>query len=140
PPARARMVPARGPAAAAAAAAAEHDHLPHDDVGPVADVALVVLGLRVLEATLDVEAVALVYVLLDEVGQPIEERAAVPLGLLLLLAAAIGEGAICRGRELRHLASAGDREDLRLRTDVSDQHDLVEGPSHSNRLSAGRFP
>src|SRR5690606_13157874 len=87
---RARIVAARR----TAAAAAEHDHLPHDDVGPVADVALVVLGLRVLEATLDVEAVALVYVLLDEVGQPIEERAAVPLGLLLLLAAAIGEGAI----------------------------------------------
>src|SRR5690606_15455531 len=44
-------------AATTAAAAAEHDHLAHDDVGPVADVALVVLGLAVLDATLDVEAV-----------------------------------------------------------------------------------
>src|SRR5687767_12658171 len=52
----------------AASAAAQHDHLPHVDLGAVAGLALLVLPLPVLDPAFDVELVALLHVLLDDVG------------------------------------------------------------------------
>src|SRR5688572_5899672 len=48
---------------------AQHDQLAHVDLGDVAGLVLLVLILAILDASFDVQLVALLHVLLDDVGQ-----------------------------------------------------------------------
>src|SRR5579875_2169990 len=84
----------------ATAARAEHHELAYADLGGVARLVLLVLPLAVLDGSLDVETIALLHVLLDDVGEAhslpapvrVPRDAAMPLGLLLLVAARTGPG------------------------------------------------
>src|SRR5215472_14705662 len=78
---RARGGPGRG-----TGAAAEHLQLVADDLGRVALVALLVLPLARPQAPFDVDLRALAQIFAGDLGQAAEERDAVPLGALLLLA------------------------------------------------------
>src|SRR5690606_19456883 len=103
----------------------------HDNVGPVLLTALVILRHRVLDASLDIEAIALLHVLLDQVGESVPEREAMPLGLLLLLPAPVVERTVRGERDLGDLDATARRLDLGLVTDVPDEHHLVEGATHA---------
>src|SRR5688572_9049934 len=72
---------------AAALAPAEHLHHVGADLGAVAVLTVLVLPLARAQAALDVHLRALLQVLAGHLGQPPEERDAVPLGGFLHLAA-----------------------------------------------------
>src|SRR5579863_860207 len=71
----------------AAATAAEHLQLVADDLGRVTVIPLLVLPLARAQAALDIHLRSLLQVLGGDLCQASEERHAVPLGALLLLAA-----------------------------------------------------
>src|SRR5690242_13434693 len=75
---------------AAAAAAAQHDQLTDVDLGAVPGLAVFVCPLPILDAPFDVDLVALLDVLLDDVGELgsfcVPDHTAVPLRLFLSVA------------------------------------------------------
>src|SRR5262245_49655002 len=68
-------------------AAAQHLHLLGDDLGGVVVLAFLVLPLARLQAPLDVHRAPFLQVLTSDLGEPVVEDDAMPLGFLLLLAA-----------------------------------------------------
>src|SRR5262245_27010848 len=115
---------------AAAGSTTKHHQVTDDNVGPVARLAGFILGLRVLDRAFDVQAIALVHVLLDDVCGAVPSRAAVPLCFFLLLSTAVSPLAVRCERELCDLGAAARRAELGLRADVADQHDFVERTTH----------
>src|SRR5688500_2790950 len=118
----------------AASAAAQHDQLADVDLGRVARLIFLVLPLPVFDAPLDVDLVALLDVLLDDVGQlrplGVPADAAVPLGLLLPFTRWSVPGPTRREREARDAVSAGGGSNLRISPEISDQRHLVQASAH----------
>jgi hypothetical protein len=82
--------------------------------------------LRVLDPPLDVEPVALVHPLLDDIDEPTEKGESMPLGLLLLLPGTVGPAAVGGEGELGHPGPRRRGADLGIVPDVANEHDLVE--------------
>src|SRR5207248_5480671 len=101
---------ARGSRARPAAAAAEHLQIVADDLGRIALVSLLILPLARVQAPLDVDLRALAQVLARDLREPPEERHAMPLGALLLLAGLLVPQAFARRHApVRDRASGGHR-------------------------------
>src|SRR2546426_8371690 len=89
----------------------QQEHFPRDDLGDVARLLLAIFPRAVLDAPFDVDAVALLHVLLGEVRQlgalvvPADD--AVPFGLLLLLPTLPRPLPARRQREVRHPGAVG---------------------------------
>src|SRR5690606_17500271 len=113
----------------ALAATTQHHHVLGDDLGHVSLIALLILPVARLQAAFDVHLTSLAQVLVADLGQPSPRDHPMPLGPLLALASIAsaelligGEPAIDDGR------SAGREPHLRGRSEVTDQHHLVEAP------------
>src|SRR5215207_10286156 len=113
---------------------AEHDQLAHVDLRAVARLTLLVLPLAVLDASFDVQLVALLHVLLDDVGElralGVPDHAAVPLRLLLLVTGLVVPGATRRERKGRDAVPTRGRPHLGIVPEVADQRHLVQAPAH----------
>src|SRR6266478_3706067 len=118
----------------ATATAAEHHELAHVDLGAVASLILLVLPLAILDATFDEELIALLAVLLDDVGQPcafgVPHHAPVPLRLLLLLTICRIPRPARRERECRDPVATRRRADFGIAAQVSDQHHFIQTSAH----------
>src|SRR5687768_7016075 len=108
-----------------AARRTEHDQLADVDFGRVLRLAILVLPLAILDPSLDVQLVALLYIPLHDIrerrGFAVPNHAAMPFRLFLLRAARVvpratgGEGERCDA------IAARDRSDFRIAAEVSDQ-------------------
>lgn len=108
-------------------------HLGRLDLGRPPGVAGVRLVGAVVDLALDVDAVALPQVLLDEPerrGQAVPHQHAVPLRLLAQLPVAALPAPRGTHRELRDAGPAADGADLGIGTQVADQSGLVEAARH----------
>src|SRR3990172_5929783 len=109
-------------------APAKHLHRVGDDLGRVAVMALLVLPLAGADAALDVDLRALLQVLAGDLRQAPEERDAVPLGRLLLLAARLVLPAIGgRDADIRHALAARQIASLGVGPEGSHQDHFVHG-------------
>src|SRR5690606_29136027 len=128
-----------GRRAALGTAVAEQDHLLHDDRRVEALLVALLAVVAVLDTTLDVQAITLLDVLLDHVGQLGEEGQPVPLGLLLALLAVLATPrAVRRQRDVGHLGPGPRRADLGIGADVAYEHYRVVRARHArSRTSDG---
>src|SRR4029077_13984169 len=118
--------PAAGPGAAA-----EHLQVVADDLGGVAVVALLVLPLTRAQAPLDVDLRALAQVLAGDFRQAAEQRHAVPLGALLLLARLLVAPALAGGdAQVRDRGAGGHGAGFGVGTQVADENDFVDATRH----------
>src|SRR6478752_1610855 len=120
---------------------AEEDQLLPLDLGGVAGLPLAILPGAVLDRPFDVDLVALLAVLLGDVGQlgvlGVPEDHPVPLRLLLLLPALVLP-AVARGhRQGGDLGSVGSAPHLRIGPQVPDESDLVQAPAHNDLPRTG---
>src|SRR5688572_30015525 len=103
---------------AAAAATAQHDQLTDVDLGGVPSLAVLVLPLPILDASFDVDLVALLDVLLDDVGElrslRVPHDAAMPFGLLLAVTRRAIPRPTRRKRKARDAVSAGGGSNFRI--------------------------
>src|SRR5437588_9466939 len=118
---------AHGPAAATA----EHLQIVADDLGRIAVVSLLILPLARAQAPLDIDLRALAQVLARDLREPPEERHAMPLGALLLLAALLVAPAFAgRDAQVRVRRSGGHRAGLGIGPQVSNDDDLIDATRH----------
>src|SRR5687767_10482223 len=121
---------------AAAAGTAQHDQLTNVDLGAVPGLAVLVLPLPVFDATFDVDLVALLYVLLDDILQlgplAVPDHTAMPLGLFLAFARRAGPRPAGREPEGRNAIAARRGSDLGVGPEVSDQGHLVQASAHDS--------
>src|SRR5437868_11298142 len=93
-----------------------------------------VLPLAILDASLDVNLVALLAIFLDDVGETgalgVPHHAAVPFGLLLLLTIWRIPLPARRERERRDPIATGRRPHLGIAAQVPDQHHFVQTSAH----------
>src|SRR6185436_4558298 len=135
---RRRVAPHFSARLTGARARAEHLHAVAHDLGGVAVLAFLVLPLARAQAALDVDLRALLQIFAGDLGQLAAEDDAVPLGLLLLLAARL-----VIPLERRRHRNVGDRRAvghiacLGIAPEVADQDDLVHR-CHSN-LPSNQF-
>src|SRR5512134_4065877 len=113
------------PAARPAATAHEAHVLAHDLRGP-ALLAVLVLPLARAERALDQHLATLGEVLLGEVGLLAEQHHAVPLGLVLPTAAAVGPALVGREVERGHRGPALRVADLGIPAEAAEEDDPVE--------------
>src|SRR6202034_1842262 len=113
------------------AAAAEHLQLVADDLGRVTLVALLVLPFAGAQAPFDIDLRALAQIFAGDLGEAPEERHAMPLGALLLLAALLIPPALAGGD-----AQVGDRRarghgaGLGVSAEVANQNHFVDAARH----------
>src|SRR5580658_585578 len=113
------------------AAAAEHLQLVADDLGRVTLVALLVLPFAGAQAPFDIDLRALAQIFAGDLGEAPEERHAMPLGALLLLAALLIPPALAGGD-----AQVGDRRarghgaGLGVGAEVANQNHFVDAARH----------
>src|SRR5437762_1357138 len=114
----------------------QHDQLTRDDLGDVARLFLAIFPRPVFDPPLDIDPVALLQVLLGNVGQGrklvVPADNPVPLRLLLLLTPVARPLAAGRHREGRHTGSVVRTAHLGIGTQVPDYHDLIETAAHNN--------
>src|SRR5262249_60137201 len=96
---------------------------------------LVVRPLAGLEPTLDVALAALGQVLAAELAELSPDHDAVPLGAFLLLARLVRPALARRDAEVGDGLPAGRETHLGIRTQVTDQDDLVDSSSHVDETS-----
>src|SRR5262249_37405184 len=132
PPARGRPTDRRR--WARTAPSPQHLHLVADNLGRIALVALLILPLASAQTALNVDLRALAQVLGGDLGQPAEERHAVPFGTLLLLAALLvapalagGDAQVGDGRARGHGAGLG------VGAEIADQDHFVHSARHGSR-------
>src|SRR5205823_14887824 len=127
--------------ATSASRCAEHDQLTHVDLRAVPGLSVLVLPLWILDAALDVDLVALLHVTLDDISElrrlRVPDHASVPLGLLLFRASRIVPRAACCERERRDTISSGCRSNLRIVSEISNQHHLIQATAHVFLLARG---
>src|SRR5437868_13904763 len=122
---------AHGSRARPAAATAEHLQIVADDLGRIAVVSLLILPLARAQAPLDVDLRALAQVLARDLREPPEERHAMPLGALLLLAALLVAPAFAgRHAQVRDRGSGGHRAGLGIGPQVADENDFIDATRH----------
>ena len=97
-----------------------------NELGGVALLAVLAFPLARLEATLDVDLVALAQVLGGKLSLLAPAHDAEPLGLFLALALGVLVVAVDRNRELGHGLAAGRVAHLGVTTQVTDDHALVQ--------------
>src|SRR5690606_8082321 len=85
----------------------KHQELLDDDRSEEASLFSLLAVVAILDPPLDVEAVTLLHVLLDNVGQPVPERQPMPLGSILLFTIGSGPLAVGRERHIGHLGAPG---------------------------------
>src|SRR5512147_739799 len=121
---------------AAAAAAAQHDQLTNVDLGAVSGLTVLVRPLSILDSPLDVELVAFLDVLLDDVGElrtlRVPDDAAVPLRLFLTVARLVVPGTTGGERKGCNAVAAGGGPDLGIGPEVPDQRHLVQASAHNS--------
>src|SRR5688572_21558867 len=121
---------------APACSRSEKHQLANLDLGRIAGLAFLVLVLAILDRPVDVHALTLAAVLLDDVGEtgaacsPVPCDAPMPLGFLLLLAAGRIPRPASGKRKSRDLAPVGSCPDLGIVTQVSNQRHLVDTSTH----------
>src|SRR5881227_3441091 len=114
-----------------AGATAEHLQIVADDLGRIALVSLLILPLARAQAPLDVDLRALAQVLARDLREPPEERHAMPLGALLLLAGLLVPPAFAgRHAQVRDRGSGGHRAGLGIGPQVSNDDDLIDATRH----------
>src|SRR5690349_17111751 len=122
----------------------QHRQLTHVDFGAVAGLVVLVLPLAILDASFDVNLVALLTVLLHDVGKAralgVPHYAAVPLGLLLLLTIRRVPLPARGKRESCDSVATGCRPHFRIAAQVSDQHHLVKTSAHFASWRESSFP
>src|SRR5437016_12694949 len=122
---------AHGSRARPATATAEHLQIVADDLGRIALVSLLILPLARAQAPLDVDLRALAQVLACDLREPPEERHAMPLGALLLLAGLLVAPAFAgRHAQVRDCGSGGHRAGLGIGPQVSNDDDLIDATRH----------
>src|SRR5262249_60466811 len=99
--------------------------------GGLASVALLVLPLAGAQATFNVDLRAFAQVFAGDLGEPTEERHAVPLGALLLFARLLVAPALAGGDpQVRHRGARRHRASLGVRAQVTDENDFVDTARH----------
>src|SRR5262249_21597081 len=108
-----------------------------DDLGGVPRLTVLVLPGAILEAAFDVELIALLAVLLDDIRQPgptapvvVPRDDAMPFGLLLLVPALARPLPAGSKTEVGDAPPVGGAADFRILSQVADQDDLVEAATH----------
>src|SRR5437867_1000441 len=114
----------------------QHDQLTRDDLGDVARLLLAIFPRPIFNPTFDIDLVALLEVLLGNVGQGrklvVPADNPVPLRLFLLLAPVAGPLPAGRHREGGHPGAVIRAAHLGIGTQVPDYHDFIETAAHNN--------
>src|SRR5690606_11025570 len=118
-------------ATAATAAAAQHLHFAGHHLGGVAIIALLVLPLARLQATLDVDLRTLAQVFGRDLAEAVPHDHGVPLGLLLLFAGGLVRPALAGGdADVGDGGAARGGAGFRILPQVADENDLVDAACH----------
>src|SRR5215472_2588728 len=116
----------------------QHDQLARDNLGDVARLFFAIFPRAILDPALDVDLVALLEVLLRDIGQAapgslvIPADDPMPLRLFLLFPAGPRPLAARRHGQSRHAGSVVRAAHLGICTQVPDQDDLIETAAHNN--------